>query len=156
MNKSESIELLTKSLIQFQGSIQAVGKNGENPFFKSKYATLDQIWNVIRKPLADAKLAISQFPSENGLTTILLHESGQYISVDTTMHKGSKPQEQGSSITYMRRYALSAVLGIVTEEDDDGNAASVSRKCAKCSRLDTKLINVGGKEYSVCPVHMPS
>src|SRR3990167_3162797 len=126
MTKSESIKNLATALKLFQGEVTAVKKGAVNPFFKSKYADLASIIEAVREPLADNKLSFSQFPTgENGLTTILMHESGEFIE-DTYFLKpvDAKPQSAGSCLTYARRYALSAVLGISTEEDDDGNMAS--------------------------------
>lgn len=126
MTKSESIAKLAEALNKFQATIKAVKKDGSNPFFKSKYATLDNIWEHARKELTSNGLSVSQLPSgENELTTVLLHTSGEFISATAKMTpKDSTPQSQGSAITYLRRYALSAVLGLTSEEDDDGNAAS--------------------------------
>ena len=126
MIKSESIKNLAIALAKFQSEMKAVKKGAINPFFKSKYADLASIIEAIREPLAENKLSFSQFPTgENGLTTILMHESGEFIE-DTYFLKpvDAKPQSAGSCLTYARRYALSSVLGISTEEDDDGNAAS--------------------------------
>lgn len=147
MIKSNEIKQLAVALVKFQSSLKAVKKDAENPFFKSKYADLASIIEAIREPLAKNGLAFSQFPSgEGGLTTILLHESGEYIEETFTMKPvDGKPQSAGSAITYARRYALGAVLGVATEEDDDGNAASapvespsypkkpiVERTCVSC------------------------
>lgn len=130
LEKSETIAEIAVAFAKFQAAVATVNKDGENPYFKSKYATLENIIETIRKPLSDNGLSFSQFPTgENGLTTILLHSSGQYLMASYTMKpKDNTPQGIGSAITYMRRYALSAVLGIATEEDDDGNAASATKK----------------------------
>ena len=129
LEKSEAIDAIAAALAKFQAAVAAVKKDGNNPFFKSKYATLENIIETVREPLSKQGLSFSQFPNgENGLTTILLHLSGQYLMATYTMKpKDNTPQGIGSAITYMRRYALSAVLGIATEEDDDGNAASQAK-----------------------------
>lgn len=126
MTKSAAIDQIAVALSNFQKSMKAIEKSSVNPFFKSKYADIATIINAIRTPLAEVGLSFSQFPTgEGSLTTILMHNSGQFIE-DTFQMKpvDTKPQSIGSAITYMRRYALSAVLGIATEEDDDGNKAS--------------------------------
>lgn len=140
MTKSESIAKLATALAKFQGAMTAVKKEADNPYYKSKYADLAGIVEAIKKPLADNGLSYAQFPSgEHGLATILMHESGEWIEETFFMKPVEKevkssasasvrlvitPQDSGSIITYMRRYALGAVLGIATEVDDDGNRAS--------------------------------
>ena len=127
MNKSESLKNIAKALLVFQSKVEAIKKTETNPFFKSKYADLSNIIESIREPLQEAGLAYSQFPTgENGLTTILMHaESGEYLESTYQMTPvKNDPQGQGSVITYQRRYALSAILGLSTENDDDGNEAS--------------------------------
>lgn len=126
MQKSESLASLAKALSAFQAEMKNVTKDGKNPFFKSKYATLDGIWDAARPVLAKHKLALTQFPTgECELESILVHESGEFISSTMKMEpKDKTPQGQGSAITYARRYAMSAILGIATEEDDDGNVAT--------------------------------
>jgi hypothetical protein len=104
--------------------VGTIKKDATNPFFKSKYATLENIIAHITDPLATNKLTFSQFPDGAGLTTILMHESGEWMKATMPLHMGTKPQEQGSALTYARRYALSAVLGLAVDEDDDGNEAS--------------------------------
>jgi len=126
MERSQEINELAKALVSFQSKIKSVKRDGVNPFFKSKYATLENIIDAAKDLLAENGLSFSQFPSgENELTTILMHTSGQFlVSTAKMIPKDSTPQGQGSAITYMRRYALSAVLGVATETDDDGEAAS--------------------------------
>lgn len=124
MTKSESISNIATALTAFQGEVPAIEKDGNNPFFKSKYATLENIIKVIKPLLLKHGLSFSQFPSgEHGLTTILMHASGEWIESEvSTSPKDNTPQALGSALTYMRRYALSAVLGLATESDDDGEA----------------------------------
>jgi hypothetical protein len=59
------------------------------------------------------------------LTTSLIHKSGQWIESEMPLHLPKQdPQGQGSAVTYARRYAYMAILGLVADDDDDGNAAS--------------------------------
>jgi len=128
MNQSEEINELATALSKFQGEMTAVKKDATNPFFKSKYATLDTIWEAIRKPLASNGLSIVQTMGTDGdsnsLITTLLHGlTGQYISGEMTLNpEKNTPQGLGSAITYARRYSLSAILGIVADEDDDAES----------------------------------
>ena len=127
MEKSPSIVNLAKALKQFHAGIGKITKDATNPFFNSKYATLSTILDAIKQPLLDAGLSFTQFPTgQNGLTTVLMHgESGEYMQCDYFMQPvKNDPQAQGSVISYMRRYALAAVLGLNLDEDDDANRAT--------------------------------
>ena len=126
--RSESIAKIAAALSKFQGEIANVKKDSANPFFKSKYADLGAVWDVIRPHLAANGLSVLQEPGthENRviLATTLLHSSGEYLRSTLTFPvTKADPQGYGSAITYARRYALQAVTGIAPE-DDDGNAAS--------------------------------
>lgn len=125
MNKSESIANLAAALCKFQANIGKVKKEATNPFFKSKYASLANILDVIQKPLADAGLSFCQLPDADCLTTILMHDSGEWIEATYCMPvaKINDPQAMGSAITYARRYALGSILGLNIDEDDDGEKA---------------------------------
>lgn len=145
MNKSSSIGNIAKALQCFQSKMGKIAKDSNNPFFKSKYASLSTILEHIQQPLTDCGLSYSQFPDGDGLTTILMHgESGEYLEATydvnaipeyikekdgtgTVVYRGPEyvsPQSIGSAITYARRYALGAILGLNIDEDDDGNKAS--------------------------------
>lgn len=144
MEKSESIAKLADALCKFQSQVDSIGKDGKNPFFKSKYATLDNIIKTVRGPMVKHGLSFSQMPSEeNCLVTVLMHSSGEYMASTVKMTpKDNTPQGQGSAITYMRRYALSALLGIATDEDDDGNAASKKREVYDNSPVPDDVVPV--------------
>jgi len=130
MNKSESIQNIAKALVGFQSEVKNPTNTAENPFFKSKYAPLPDILNDVRPLLAKHGLSLLQAPSGDGdkivITTLLMHESGEWIETCPLILKADKATAQGagSAITYGRRYALSAVLGISSEDDDDGNHAT--------------------------------
>ena len=125
MNKSESIANLAAALCKFQANIGKVKKEATNPFFKSKYASLANILDVIQKPLADAGLSFCQLPDADCLTTILMHDSGEWIEATYCMPvvKTNDPQAMGSAITYAKRQCLGAVLLLNIDEDDDGEKA---------------------------------
>lgn len=122
---------IAAALAKFHSLVQDIPKNEANPFFKSKYAPLETILPAIKGPLKDAGLVFTQIPvGANGLKTVIMHvESGESIegTMEMTPTKND-PQGQGSTLTYMRRYALVAMLGLNTDEDDDGNAASEQAK----------------------------
>lgn len=126
MDKSATISELAKALNKFQSLMGAVIFDSTNPFFKSKYATLSAIVATAKPILANCGLSVSQLTEgEGGVTTILMHTSGEYLASTLTL-KATKddPQGHGSAITYARRYAYASILGIVSDEDDGGNTAS--------------------------------
>lgn len=125
---SEGLDKIFGALAKAQGSLEGAKKDTSNPFFKSKYADLESCWAAARKPLADNGLCLTQLPGKSTegveLTSILGHASGQWISCSLVMKPTkSDPQGVGSCLTYARRYALTAMVGI-SPEDDDGNASS--------------------------------
>lgn len=127
MNKSESIVELAKALAAAQGELANASKNAKNPHFRSAYADLGEILNVIRPVFAKHGLGIMQMPDyEQGIVTVetlITHSSGEYISSQTRLPVGKQDaQGVGGAITYARRYSLAAVAGI-GQEDDDGNSA---------------------------------
>ncbi len=132
MNKSEHIAELALSLSKAQGAIKGALKDSLNPHFKAKYADLASVWDACREQLAKNELSVVQIPevSETGgiaVETILMHSSGQWISSRVVMPL-NKPDAHGigTAITYARRYALAAMVGIAPE-DDDGNHASAHK-----------------------------
>ena len=132
MNQSDSIAKLATALSIVQGKLSHAKKDSANPFFKSKYADLESVWDACRSLLAENGLCVMQFPGEflegcMSLDTILAHSSGEYIkqTMEVPVTK-LDPQGVGSALTYMRRYALAAVVGVV-QADDDANAAVVSK-----------------------------
>jgi hypothetical protein len=132
MNQSESIAALAAALSKAQASITGALKDSANPFFKSKYADLASCWDACRKPLTDNGLAVIQ-TIEAGearavLVTTLCHASGEWIkSYCPILTKDDSPQGQGSGITYARRYALAAMVGLA-QIDDDAEAAQGRHK----------------------------
>ena len=124
MNKSESIKELASALAKFQGEIKNPSNTATNPFYKSSYAPLDTVLNTVRPILSKNGLSIIQAPSGDGeliiVSTTLLHSSGEWMEFPPLILKADKATAQGagSAITYGRRYALSAILGISSEDDD--------------------------------------
>jgi hypothetical protein len=92
--------------------------------YSYKYAPLDAILAAVREPLASNGLAIAQLLEGADLVTLLLHESGSTLTARTPLPPWEGVQQYGSMVTYIRRYALTAMLGIATEDDDDGEAAA--------------------------------
>jgi len=127
---SEQINELMMALAKAQGQMSGAIKANDNPYFKSKYADLSEVWDACREPLSNNGLAVTQIVSEENekqaLVTILGHSSGQWIkSVMALPIQKPGPQEIGSCITYCRRYALAAIVGVY-QDDDDGESAQKS------------------------------
>jgi hypothetical protein len=130
--QTSDIKNLAKSLAIVQGAMPPITKDCNNPHFKSKYADLASVISVAYPVLSANGLCVSQVvDEENGeykLRTILLHESGESIQSVMPLRfdvgKSNAMQSMGSALTYARRYALCAIIGVAAEDDDDGNAAS--------------------------------
>ena len=131
ITKSETIIKLAKSLVETQKELKQPLKDAKNPFFKSEYVPLENVAEAITQTAAKYGLAFSQYATttESGnvsVGTIVFHESGEYIEYPPLILKpeNTKPQSIGSAITYAKRYALSAIFGITSDKDDDGNKAN--------------------------------
>jgi hypothetical protein len=139
LETSSQIELLAAALAAFHAECPAITKNTMNPLFSKKYADLSDITSIVNPVLAKNGLTVLQVPvGDEQLMTMLLHGSGQYIRSTANLHcmdsvirrgkdgndvRGVKPQDYGSALTYQRRYALSAILNLCIDDDDDGNRA---------------------------------
>lgn len=132
--QSETIGALAKALATAQAQMTNPTK-GRTATIKSdkatyayNYADLPTVIECYRKPLADNHLALVQtMRADEGhlvLSTVLMHESGEWIASEYPMQSFQRAQEQGSAITYARRYTVTALLGIAAEDDDDGAAAT--------------------------------
>lgn len=129
MSQSESIVKIAAAFTKAQQDIKIAHKAENNPFFKSKYADLTAVWDAVKDALGKNELAVMQIPTVIGehqfLRTRLIHSSGEWIEgVYIINPVKNDPQGIGSAITYARRYSLCAMLGVIADEDDDGNKAS--------------------------------
>lgn len=130
MIKSESIANLAAALSAFQNEVKQPLKDKKNPFFNSKYVPLENIVEVINNTAHSHGLSFIQYPTSSeskvGIVTVLMHNSGEFIQTEPVYvtPKNNDPQSVGSAITYLKRYSLSAVFGITSDEDDDGNQAT--------------------------------
>lgn len=130
---SESISKISSALIKAQSEIKVAIYDATNPHFRSKYASLGSVVEACKEALNKNKIVFIQgshsdkeLPKMICVTTRLLHESGEYIEDTIAVpYVQDTPQALGSSLTYARRYGLSSLLGIVSDEDDDGNSGSV-------------------------------
>lgn len=147
METSPTIQKIAEALQLFHLKVGKIKKDANNPFFKSKYATLSNILDQIEVPLQESDLVITQFPDDDHcLTSLLIHtKSGEWMKARYKMSPVPEyikekdksgivlfrstevydnPQAIGSALTYARRYAIGAILSLNIDEDDDGNAAS--------------------------------
>ena len=127
MNQSHTIGALAAALAKAQADITGAVKDSANPFFKSKYADLESVWSACRKPLTSNGLSVIQTtqPTRQGLmlVTTLAHSSGEWMrGYMPILAKDASAQAQGSGISYARRYALAALVGVY-QTDDDAEAA---------------------------------
>ena len=131
MRKSESISELSKALAKFQEEVKQPLKDKNNPFCKSKYVPLENVVEAItdvapKNGLSFVQWALNDENGRVGVATMLMHESGEWIEFDAVHMKADKETAQGAGalISYLKRYSLSAVFGITSDQDDDGNGAS--------------------------------
>lgn len=129
LNASIHTDQIGAALAQAQGEMDKAFKNAQNPHFRSNYADLATIIAAARPALSKYGLAVTQRVSTGSTTvsveTIILHESGQFISDGGLTLPVGKQDAQGfgAAITYARRYGFASVVGLA-QEDDDGNSAS--------------------------------
>ena len=131
MKTSETIKEISIALNEFQKEVEQPSKSADNPFFKSKYVPLENVISTIKKYAIPKGLSyfqdtLTKDNGEIGVQTRIMHVSGEFIETEPLYLPNDKKNAQGagSSITYARRYQLSAAFGIASDEDDDGNGAS--------------------------------
>jgi hypothetical protein len=144
MNKSETIKELSAALAKAQALIEGAEKDGSNPHFRSKYATLASVVDAVKEPLAKNGLSYTQVlhDAENAVKveTIILHQSGEWLSCGCLSVPVSKHDAQGfgSALTYARRYSLSAAFGVAPEDDDGNEAAKAAPAQVKTAKESDK------------------
>lgn len=133
---SESLASLAPALVAVQAEVEHATKGNINPAFKSRYADITEVIDTIRPVLEKHGFSASQHPgfrdgAEGALVTLetlLLHTSGEWIKSEcATPLERVTAQGVGSAITYLRRYALTSIIGL-GQEDDDGATASQPRQ----------------------------
>jgi hypothetical protein len=153
MRTSQSICDLAKALTTVQASLAPAKRDSTNPYYGSTYADLSSVWESCREILAKNGLCVIQGNSVGDantliVETILIHESGQWVQSELCLPLSkSDPQGVGSAMTYGRRYGLAAIVGIVADADDDGNAASAKNSNGNVSpmRPNERPLNGSGR-----------
>ena len=153
MKKSETLTEFSKAFAKTQQEMKQPLKDANNPFFKSKYVPLENVVEAITESASKNGLSFTQFPSsdEDGnvtVGTLVMHSSGEWIEYDPIKMKPVKndPQSIGSAITYAKRYALSAIFGITSDQDDDGNEATQTKK-QQPKKVNDPVISVEKANY---------
>jgi len=175
MKRSESIKEIAGALSKFQGEVTNPKNSAKNPQFNSKYAPLQDILSLVRPLLSKQGLSILQSTTgdlENvTISTTLLHESGEFLETEPFILKGEQTarggakvlnvQGAGSMITYIRRYQISAILGLASEDDDDGNHASKKNENTTLTTIDRNKVQAirtlaerkGVNQTSICSAY---
>lgn len=153
MKTSEETKNIFKALSDFKKDFKQPLKDANNPFFKSKYVPLESIVQAIDNEAPEHGLGYFQEATTNehgevGVKTTVIHSSGEYIESLPLYMKPDKntPQGVGSAITYAKRYGLSAMFGVASDVDDDGNEAS-GHNAKKASKPQLKQMEDLRKEY---------
>lgn len=127
----DNIQDFLSDYAKYFGEVENAKLSANNPFFKSKYAPLSEILDTVSPVMSKYGLAVIQIPAMDGdlvkVNNILTHKSGCYMTIEGISAKPAKlgdPQALGSVVTYLRRYTMSAIANISSDEDDDGNAGS--------------------------------
>lgn len=125
---SKEINEISAALSAFQGEIEQPALNRENPYFKSRYVDLSGVLKAVQKSLANNGLSVAQIIVGGDIVTLLSHKSGQWLKSVCPIGNYKSQQDRGSAITYTKRYAICAMLGIAADTDDDGNSATDADK----------------------------
>ena len=149
IDKSEEIGKLATALVMAQKEVETALKASTNPHYGSSYADLTSVLGVIKPALAAHGLAMIQYPGyEDGIvtmTTILVHESGEWIQSPVAAIPITKQDPHGatSGVTYLRRTCASSLMALIAD-DDDGNAAvgPVTAKLGTATIKKTKKVTV--------------
>jgi hypothetical protein len=116
--------MIHKKLLEFQKQAITIVKDAENPHFRSRYSSLNEVLDKVKGPLNELGIVIVQTPTVDGLTTTLIDtDDGSKVESHVPFVGATDMQKLGGAITYARRYSLIALLGL-EDEDDDGNLVS--------------------------------
>jgi hypothetical protein len=134
MTMSETIGAIAPALVKAQAEIKPITKDSTNPAFRSKYTSLDAIMEVVRPVMAKHGLFVVQsvldtIDGEHSTSIMVesrvIHASGEWIAGVVQVPVMQQTSHGfGSALSYGRRYSLSALLSLASDEDDDGNGAA--------------------------------
>jgi hypothetical protein len=132
MNRSESIVKIASALVKAQSAMGNAIKDAKNPFFKSRYADLNAVREAVLPVMNANGISVLQptvhIDGKSFVETMLLHESGEFISslTEVIVNKVNDAQQQGSGISYARRYGLQSLANIGADDDDGEQAVGRS------------------------------
>jgi len=157
-NLEPTMQELIKALIKAKTEFNPIPKDGTNPHFKHKYATLDAVLDAVTPGLGKHGLVIIQTTElcegKTVLRTHLYHESGESIISTYPLPEISDSQKFGAALTYARRYAVCAILSVTADEDDDAESAASKKTQAQNNiryRKDNQSIKVQSTRQAVTP-----
>lgn len=125
---SAEINEISAALSAFQGEVEQPSLNKENPYFKSRYVDLSGVLKAAQKTMSKHGLSVAQIIDGGDIITLLSHKSGQWFKSVCPIGSYKNQQDRGSAITYTKRYAICALLGIAADTEDDGNSATDADK----------------------------
>lgn len=155
MNKSETIGKIAAALAKAQGEMGTAIKDAKNPFFKSTYAHLNSIREACMPSLQKHGISLLQPTIErnghNYVETLLLHESGEWLSCETEIlySKLNDAQAQGSGITYARRYGMQSMLNVGADDDDGNTASQPAKEQPKADKLEHPIDGIKAKVATI-------
>lgn len=136
----DSMSALYGALAKAQGAFQPIVKNRDVEItmktggrYKFRYADLEEILSKTRPALSANGLALIQTISNGSLVCQLVHAGGGSISSEVPMPSArdlSDPKSFGAAITYLRRYLVTAILGVAADDDLDDDGQPAGNKAA--------------------------
>jgi hypothetical protein len=155
MKTSPTITKIASALLKAQGAMGTAIKDAKNPFFKSKYADLNSIREACMPSLQTNGITLLQptitIDGKNYVETILIHESGEWMSCETEILFGKKDdaQAQGSGITYARRYGMQSFLNVGADDDDGNTASQPAKEQPKADKLEHPIDGIKAKVATI-------
>jgi hypothetical protein len=152
METSNEVGKIARALKAFQKDMKPIARDAKANY--GRYASLGNILKEIKEPLVDNGLSFTQMVEGDNLTTMIMHESGEWLRATGALKLDKQTaQGQGSAITYARRYQLGAALGLDTDEDDDGAEAEGSYGAASAKTVPPRDLTpkkvVGAKDPAI-------
>jgi hypothetical protein len=140
-NESDHKQSLIKALIAAKAEFGPIAKDKTNTYTNSKYSSLDAVLGAVEPALAKQGMVITHHAAGDLFITTLHCENGESLTSSLPLPSFSDPQKLGSYLTYCRRYAITGLLSVCSDEDDDANSAKPAKTDTKPAKTDTKPRN---------------